>query len=373
MKKRPKVAILNTIEDTRVNLIQDTNEWGIVKTSAGNELLLGMFRIGKLVRVESFDPEIEHRQLVTIGADVTPEVITASTRYKIEIGNPDDKYESQRKGPAIHAYTTPVTIDADTAVNRLNVYTALAAKINAYAGNNVTAYTLSIAAYTEGSSPGNASTNFIMGEVVDQETSTETARIAKCTVVTGTFYGDDAAGYVWFFDISTLASWLVTAKTLTAAGTVAGVTTNCVITVTNATTIHDAGLVLEDDAGYFTSNISRAGVNWVGATQGWIVSVAEIALAYGYAEGIGSVMAQLIPRYDQSKQSVISGFLEFELQAGDTFDIAKTYRKYVFTLKDGDENAMSAEKENSEFEIILYCDFAATHLGDLDTAISALT
>ena len=52
MKKRPKVAILNTIEDTRVNLIQDTNEWGIVKTSAGNELLLGMFRIGKLVRVE---------------------------------------------------------------------------------------------------------------------------------------------------------------------------------------------------------------------------------------------------------------------------------------------------------------------------------
>jgi len=369
MKKRPKVAILNTIEDTRVNLIQDTNEWGIVKTSAGNELLLGMFRIGKLVRVESFDPAAEVRQLVVIGADATPEVITASTRYKIEIGNPDDKYESQKKGPAIHAYTTPVTIDVDAAVNRLNVYTALAAKINAYAGNNVTAYTLTYTDFTSGDSVGDTHTNYVAGELVTQETSNVTARIAKSVITSGTFAGTDAAGYLWLFDLSDIAAWLITAKELTAAGD-----SNCICTTTNATTVHGYGMIVEDDAGYFISNISRAGVNWVGATQGWIVSVAEIALAYGYAEGIGSVMAQLIPRYDQSKQSVISGFLEYELQNDDTFDIAKTYRKYVFTLKDGDENALSAEKENSEFEIILYCDYGDTSdLGDLDTAISALT
>ncbi len=373
MKKRPRVAILNTIEDTRVNLIQDTNEWGIVKTSAGKELLLGMYRIGKLLRVESFNAAAEVRQLVTIGADVTPEVIVASTRYKIEIGNPDDRYESQKRGPAIHAYTSAAVLSGAAATDRTNVYVALAAKINAYAGNNVTAYTLTIAAYTGGASSGNAATNFIMGETVDQETSAETARVAKCTITGGTFYGDNAAGYIWIFDISTLASWLETAKTLTGAGTVAGVSTNCVVTVTNATTIHDAGLVLEDDANYFISNISRAGTNWVGATQGWTVSVAAISLAGSYAVGIGSVMAQLIPRYDHSNQQVISGFLEYELQAGDAFDITKTYRKYVFVFSEGDEDAIGGTVEKSESNAILYCDTAATHLGDLDTAISALT
>ena len=373
MKKRPKVAVLNTVEAVHANLVYDTNEWGIVKSSAANELLLGMFRIGKLVRTDQFDPETERRQLVTIGADVTPETITASTRYKIEIGNPDDTYESQRKGPAIHAYTTPVLISGDHAVNRTNVYVALAAKINAYAGNNVTAYTLTIIEYDAGGSVANL-TNYVMGEEVEQETSTETARVAKCTIVSGTFAGDTAAGYIWVFDISTLAAWTITQKTLTATGgSVAGVSSDCIVDCVNATTVHDAGLVLEDDAGYFTSGIDRAGVNWVGATQGWLVSVAETSLAYRYALGIGSVMAALIPVYDQSKQSVIRGFLEYELQNDDTFDVAKTYRKYVFTLKDGDENALSAIKENSEFEILLYCDFGSGNLADFDTEIAKLT
>lgn len=373
MKKRPIVAVLNTVEDTAVNLITDTNEWGIIKTSAGKELLLGMFRKGMIVRAESFNPVAEAKQIVTIGADVTPEVIVASTRYKIEIGNPDDKYESQKKGPAIHAYTTAAALSGNAATDRSNVYTALNTKINAYAGNNVTSYLLTIAAYTLGGSVGDAATNFIIGENVEQETSTETARIAKCTITSGTFAGDDAAGYVWVFNISDVSAWLETAKKLTADGTVAGVSTNCIITVTNATTVHNTGLVIEDDAGYFISNISRAGVNWVGATQGWTTSIAVVALASAYALGIGSVMAQLIPRYDHGKVAVISGFLEYELQNDDAFDIAKTYRKYVITIADGDENAMSAEKEKAEQEVILYVDYAASHIGDLDTAIGNLT
>ncbi len=363
MKKRPRVAVLNTMESTRVNLIQDSNEWGIVKTDAGKELLLGMYRIGKLLRVESFDPAAEVRQLVTIGTDATPEVIVASTRYKIEIGNPDDRYESQKRGPAIHAYTSAATLSGNAATDRTNVYVALAAKINAYAGNNVTAHLLFQKAYTLGGATGNETP--IVGELCLETTSAATARIIAWTITSGTFGAGDAAGIVWFAHISGVLSavtktWTYGSSSSTLSGTDAPVL--------------GQGLAIEDDAGYFISNISRAGTNWVGATQGWIVSVAAIALVGAYAQGIGSVMAQLIPRYDHSKQQVISGFLEYELQAGDAFDTAKTYRKYVFVFSEGDEDSMGGTVEKSESNAILYCDFADTSdLSDLDTAISALT
>ena len=367
MKKRPKVAVLNTVEDTRANLIQDTTEWGVVKTSAANDLLLGMFRIGKLVRVESFAPIAEIRQLVTLGADATPEVITGSTRYKIEIGNSNDKYESQKRGSIVHAYTSSVTIDADAAVNRLNAYTALVTNINADVRNNVTAYLLTVHDYTLGTQAGGSADNFTAGEVVTQAGSAETARVAKCLISESTMVADTAKGKIWVFDISDTAAWTDTAVVLT------GGTSLIEVTQTVTTQVDAQGIVLEDDAGYFISSISRSGFNWVGATDGWLITTAEVTLTPVYAENIGSVMAQLVPRYDQSKQQVISGFLEYELQDGDAFDTAKTYRKYVFTLKDGDENALSAEEEYSEFEIVLYVDVAATHIGDLDTAISALT
>lgn len=368
MKKRPRVAVLNAIEASGAQVLADANEWGIVKTAAGKELLLGMFRIGHLKSKESFDPVAEVRQLVAVGADATPEVITAETRYKIEIGNPEDKYESHQRFPIVHAYTTPVALSGDAETDRLNVYTALVGKVNAYPSNNVTAYTLTYHAYTGGGSVGDASLNFVPGELVTQQTSTETARVAKSVITGGTMAGDDAAGHIWVFDISVPGDWLDTAVTLTAA-----TSSNCVVTQTATSMLTGAGLILEDDAGYYISSISRTGVNWVGATQGWTISVAEAVLPGVYSQGIGSTMAQLVPRYDQSKQDAITGFLEYELQAGDTFDTSKTYRKYVLTVADGDENALSAEVEASLQNVILYVDYADGDLGDFDTAIQALT
>jgi hypothetical protein len=374
MEKRPRVAVLNTIEAAGANIISDANEWGVIKTSALKELLLGMFRTGKLVRTDSFDPQAEVSQIVNIGADAVPEVITASTRYKVEIGNPEQKYESHEQPPAVHAYTSPANLTGTASLDRANVYTALATKINNYAGNNAKAYTLTVVDYTLGGSVGDAATNFIVGEVVTQQTSGETARVAKSLITSGTFAADNAAGKLWLFDISDKASWLETAVTLSGAGTVAGVSTNCVVTQTNATTVHDQGLAIEDDAGYFISSIDRAGANWVGVTQGFTVSVPELGLRAVYSMGIGSEMAQLVPRYDHSKQDAITGFLEYELQNGDTFDVSKTYRKYVFTVSDGDESSISAEKENSDASnIILYADYASANLADLNTAIGNLT
>lgn len=369
MNKRPRVAVLNAIEASGTQVISGNGEWGIVKTAAGNELLLGMFRTGRLISAESFNPVAEVQQLVAIAADATPEVIVASTRYKIEIGNPDDKYETGKRWPIVHAYTSPVALSGDAETDRVNVYTDLSAKVSAYPGNNAKGYVLTRHDFTLGGSVGDTHTNFVVGELVTQATSTETARIAKSTITSGTMAGDDAAGVVWVFDISDPDAWLGTAVTLTAAAD-----SNCVVTATNATMQLAAGMIIEDDAGYFISNIDRAGTNWVGATQGFVTSVAEVTLTGVYSRGIGSEMAQLVPRYDHSKQEVITGFLEYELQNGDLFDTSKTYRKYVFTVSDGDEAALSGEKEASySSNIVLYADYADGDLGDLDTAIGNLT
>jgi len=372
MKKRPLVAVLNTIEASGAQVISDTNEWGIVKTSAGNELLLGMFRTGHIVRSESFDPVAETSQIVVIDAVAVPEVITASTRYRIEIGNPDDKYETHRRFPSVHAYTTAANLSGTASTDRANVYNALADKINGYATNNATAYPLTVVDFTLGTSTGDAFTNFIVGETVTQETSSETARVARCTITSGSMATDDAAGKIWLFDRSADApTWLETLKTLSAGGGTGE--SNCVVSQTNATTVYDQGLAIEDSAGYFISTIGRAGANWVGATQGFQTAVAEVSLAPVYSMGIGSVMAQLVPRYDHSMQDVVSGFLEYELQDGDAFDVAKTYRKYVITVRDGDEDAMAGEPQAADTQVILYVDYADGDLADFNTAIGNLT
>lgn len=364
MKNRPRVAVLNTVEAAGAQVISGDGRWGVVKTSANNELLLGMFVTGRIVSKESFDPVAEVRQLVAVGADVVPEVITAETRYKIEIGNPEDKYETTQRFPIVHAYTTPVALSGDADTDRLNVYSALVSKINAYPNNNVTAYTLAKFDFTLGGDTADGTT-ITPGTLLTQATSSATFVVAKAILTSGTWAADNAAGTIWVYDI-----------TGTYDDAVARVCTGGTFTLTSTITtiILGTGLIVEDDAGYYISSIARTGVNWVGATQGWTLSVAEAILPGVYAEGIGSVMAQLVPRYDQSKQDAITGRLEYELQDGDLFDTSKTYRKYVFTVYEGDENALAAEKEHSYFNnITLYADFASGNLGDLDTAIGNLS
>jgi hypothetical protein len=378
MKKRPIVGVLNAVEASGANVISDATigQWSVVKTSAGMVPVIGPFRTGKIRSIESFNPQREIRQLVVIGT--TEETIVASTRYKVEIGNQQDSYETEHTGPSVYAYTSAAALSGTASTDRTNVYTALVTKINAYAGNNVTAYGLTKATYTGGTSTGDAATNFVVGETVTQETSTCTAKVAKCTIATGTFAADSAAGTIWLYDLSSYTNWLTTAKTLTAAGTAAATTTtpattNCVVTVTNATTLHYQGIVILDDAGYFTSKLGRGGISWVDTTQGFTAASIEVAITGQYQIGIGSAMLALKPVFDVQKQIVISGRLEYELTNGDAFDSTKTYRKYVVRLADGDENAMSGDVEAAEQEVVLYVDYADSDLGDFNTPFIALT
>lgn len=372
MKKRPFVALLNSIEAAGAQVIKNatSREWSVVTLSTNKENLIGPIPYGAGIRVEYFDPQAEVRQLVIVGADTTKETIVASKRYRVEIGNPEHTYETTPNTPKIFAYTSAATLSGTAATDRAVVYRALRDRINSASGVHVTAYTLTYAAFTLGTSSDDSATNFIVGELVTQETSNLTARVAKCTITSGTFAANNAAGHIWLYNLSTETGWLEAAKTLSAAGTVAGVSTNCVVTVTNATTIHATGLAILDAAGYFTSALGRGGKSYVGLTQGFSTDSPVVARAAEYAMGIGSVMAALKPVFDDSKMNLIAGSLEYDFQAGVTADTTKTYTKCVITTKGqtADPNGMLVEGER---EYILYVDFADGDLADFKTALTA--
>ena len=372
MKKRPFVALLNSIEAGGAQVISNatSREWSVVTLSTNKENLIGPIPYGAGVRVEYFDPQAEVRQLVIIGAETTKETIVASTRYRVEIGNPEHTYETSPNTPKIFAYTSAATLSGTAATDRAVVYRALRDRINAASGVHCTAYTLTYAAFTIGTSSDDSATNFIVGELVTQETSTLTARVAKCTITSGTFAANSAAGHIWLYNLSTETGWLTSAVTLTAAGTVAGVSTNCVVTQTNATTVQATGLAIVDAAGYFTSALGRGGKNFVGLTQGFATDAPVVARAAEYAMGIGSVMAALKPVFDDSKQDLIAGSLEYDFQAGTLADTTKTYTKCVITVRDGSPDT-NGTVQQAEYEQILYVDYADADLGNFKTALTA--
>jgi len=368
MKKRTVNAIISTLEAAGANIVDDTTafSWAVMKASADANSLL-TFEYGTVESYNYIASQAEVRQLVVVGASTSKETIVASTRYAIMIGNNEQDYESERQYPIVHAYTSAATLSGTPATDRQVVYDALIAKINSYGGNNAAAYSLTYAAYTLGTSAGDAATNFTVSEVVTQETSTETAKVALCTITSGTMAGDDAAGHIWLYDISDEASWLETAKTLT------GGTSAVVATVTDATTVHATGIAIWDDAGYFTSKISRGGANYVGIRSGFATDTAAVSIAATYSIGIGTTMLAARAIYDHAKQDLLYGDMEMEFQDGDLPVAGTTYRKYILVTKDGDEDSMGASVEASLTEAILYVeeDSGGTNVGTFHNALAA--
>lgn len=365
MKKRPLAAVLDAVTNSvGDHVIKDTTlgQWGIKKTAAGNELLLGMYPLSGLKTIETFPVVAENQQVVLLGASATKEVIAASTRYKIEIGNPLDKYESHQRFPIVHAYTTAAALSGNADTDRLNVYTALVGKVNSYAGNNASAYTLDEFDFTLGGATGND--DLAVGTQITQATSTATATVAKISISSGTFAGGDAAGTIWVYqgaaDSGTIADAAYTWSWATST-----------LTQTNSTLVPATGMAVVDDADYFVSSIGRNGKNTVLATQGFSVAQFEIAEEAVYSEGNGAHMAAQAVQYDVSKQDAQVGSLDFELVDKASFDTTKTYKKYVFRFVDGDENALSGEKEAAESLVYLFADNGDT-LTQLETDIAAL-
>ena len=288
----------------------------------------------------------EVKQILMFG--IATETIVASQRYSIKLGNIFEHYEGEtRKVPFTYSYTAPAVLSGVAATDLTNVYTVLAAKINAHSENHVTAYLMYAVAYTLGTSTGDAATNFTIGTLVTQQTSGATAYVAGCSITSGTFFGDNAAGIVYLYNIT--GTWSSASKTITAASTTEIATTNAALTC--------QGLVIVDTAGYYPYNPgTRRGPSWLGCDG--FVSAAPVvpntatATKYGLegviARGIGSRMAQDIPYFNADKTDYSQGDPSFILNASP--DITKTYTRVDITMKTGQvENPLEGNTMNAQF------------------------
>ena len=165
-----KRGIINTLPTTGGNAIFDdttAEHWGFCvdgtdNTATAPQLIWEPIPYGSVVDTEVLASQAEVRQLAILGASTTKETIVASQRYKIEIDSFNQDYESAKRPVAQHSYTAAATLSGTAATDRANVYTALISKINAYAGNNATAYALMYQPFTLGTSAGDADADFIV-------------------------------------------------------------------------------------------------------------------------------------------------------------------------------------------------------------------
>lgn len=255
----------------------------------------------------------EVSQLAVIGFDV--ETIVAATRYKIEIGSNQETYEGQTRGMFRYAYTSPTILSGNAETDRANVYATLVTKINNHVDNKVTAYALYKVAFTSG-----ATALPVVGETVTQTTSNVTAKIAAVEITSGNFNGGTAAGTIWLYNFSAVASWSAASKTLTGTST-AVVTTNAALTT-------GAGIAILDDAGYYgAAPNSKRGPSWVSCPEGFATAHVEIGTATAVitttgilagraaviSQGIGTRMLLDVPTFTPSKEVLVSGNAGFIL------------------------------------------------------------
>jgi hypothetical protein len=365
MKKTPDVALISVSLTGGANLFDDTvaRQWSWVSDALYSRLL-GPFPYGKVKRVDIYDPVAEVLQIASIDADVVPtkQVIVANTRYGIVSGNPDSTYESFPIGATKVGFTSASVLSGNADTDRANVYRALVSRFNAYSGGNAKASEVAVIDYTSGGATGNATP--VIGDVLTQTTSGATAKILKWTITSGSFGAGTAAGKAWLYDISDPVAMLLTpAKTWTYR-------TTSLLTQTDATGVKATGIALVDNAGYFTSNNARGGVNYVSVNGGFSTVGPIIDRGSSYSVGIGSDMLARMPRLDPTGQECVTGTLEYNFENKAIPDPAKTYTKFVVTYETQLEESLAATLVETESVAVCYVDFAASDIATLKSNIA---
>lgn len=388
-----ELAVLNTVLATGKNVKAETGA-GIVgggqvlvasndiSGSAVPQLIINPLHKGEIVAGVKQASQLEVRQISVIGlpdgttASPVRETIVKDKRYKIEITHSREKTETGQKPVGIYAYTAPSVLSGTASTDRENVFTKLMNKINAHASNYGEAFLLRSSAFTLGQTALP-----VVGETITQETSTETAKIAAVWVSSGDITTGDAAGLIFYYDISDESAWLTTAKTLT------GGTSGFVCTATNATYTTGEGLVFVDDAGYYSPRpATRQGAPYVQCTQGFDVYTAKqgegntltagaTGLLCGRAavigRGYGSRLIQDIPVFTPGGENIISGEAAYA-KTNASFNAAKTYTQYVLTKRINSGPAQQAHGGATPKDtlIVIYADEDnATYLAAFESAL----
>lgn len=367
--KQSRKNVLNTVGASGANVYTNDDAKVIVvcadNTASPLTALLEPIPYGSIESIMTEASQAEVPQLSIIGASTSKETIIASHRYKVIIASFNASEDSHSHVDSVHSYTAPAVLSGTAATDRANVYTVLASKINSYAKNNAKASTLFQVAFTLGGSVGDADANFYPGELVTQQSSGVTARVAKSVITSGTMAADNAAGTLWLYDVSNHEDFLATNRTLTAAGQ-----SNCVVTQTNATLVKDVGIAVWDDAGYFTSSPERGGISAV-YLDGFEVDEVEVARAGKYSRGIGTAMLAQAPYYNRDKKDLVSGNPEYEFPTAVV--AGQTYTKVILNLIGKNKDALGPLTEVLPYQAIIYANESnATNLtnfvGALNTA-----
>jgi hypothetical protein len=341
MKQLQRKAILNEYNaGANQYVVHDTtaDKWIISQdatVASPVDLLPPIFEGQTVVnKVQVFPSLLEVRQIVSIidsAFNGTPQTVLADTRYKVSLEYALEKYEGAQTSLGVYAYTTPHALTGNAATDRLNLYTALANKINTHAGNNVEAFVIHQVAFTLGGS-ATTTTNFSLTPGVNlmpygasgtQATSNATFKVAGIVITSGTIAGDNAAGTIYLYDVKTSAG-VADATAFTTGiliSTVTGVdsagTAMSIVFTTNAVLTQGQGLAIVDDAGYYPARPNpRMGKTGVYTDGSFSMLSPIISRSAVYGRGIGSRMIQDFPAYDLGGQNVVSGDAElFDVNA----------------------------------------------------------
>lgn len=317
--------------------------------------------------------QAEVRKHTFIGRE--QETIVASTRYRIELWN-GKQLEGERQSPFRFAYTAAAVLSGNAATDRVNVYTALQNKINAYGGAYATAYIVYSIAYTLGKTAVP-----VVGETVTQETSSVTATIVAVVQATNDITGADSTGTIYLANFSDVSSWDTGSKTLT-GGTSTGVMT------TNSSLTTGEGLLIIDDAGYYGPRPNGKRVlSEIQVTQGFssaevesIASTIAVGTATGiatglpglYSFGIGTRMLKDVPTFFPGGYGIVDG--EADAQYNVAPLAGTTYRCFIIMVDyEAQSTNMRNAGMNTPYWFILYVniDGGSTNVDAFETALES--
>jgi hypothetical protein len=331
------------------------------------------FIYGSITRIQKTSAVAEVSQIQMIGVGV--ETIYASTRYKIEGGNVNERHEGGNKPLSPFAYTSPAVLSGTAQTDLNNVYTVLVTKINSKVNKSFTAYLMYKVAFTVGTSTGNVRTLPVVGSTATSAAAAQTVKIAGCVVTSGTFYGDDAAGTMYVY---------APAGTLTAASQIWTCTeTDCLFTTAAIPVIN--GIAIVDTAGYYPAFPGiRHGISAWKLSDGFVTATAPAPASgtsavsvYGkagvYSVGDGTTLLAETGVFNPDKTDTVTGSAEMVTSAA--FVAGKTYTRYDFFVNSNPpSNRVADQSANSNIVYTLYLDNVDTsNVTEFDTAIAGLT
>jgi hypothetical protein len=369
MKEVIKKGVINTLAASGGNLKTDTvtgSSWIVADNSADPLVPIIPLEIkGKSVKdVVYITGAEEVRRFWEIGL-AAEETIVASTKYSIEIDYAQYKNESTRRGSAWkYGYTSAAALTGTASTDRYNVFTALNDKINNHTGNYVTSYLVHKVAFTGGTSVGDVTETLVLGETATQATSGATGKVAKIQITSGTMAGDNAAGFLWLYDMT--GTW-----SASSLATTFSVSTS--VTVTTAALMTEGqGLAIEDDANYWISTPGRGGASSVSLNASFTTASASITRDVTYAQGQGDHMLAQAPVYNYKKDDIISGDIEHTYN--ETPVSTKSYTMAIIKIEDRAEYVAGSNEHPTQYkEVHLYMDESnSTNLTNLKSALTAL-